>query len=90
MTAPRPIFTAAARGTHRVALVSVTVVTTARATVAYTDARCANCNRRIMAIPGVVALEVFTVAQDVDRTGRGRVVGCKRCGALNEIVEHLK
>ncbi|HLB55143.1 MAG TPA: hypothetical protein VJK71_08545 [Gemmatimonadales bacterium] len=67
----------------RVALCTVTVT----AVAVYTDARCPGCQRLIMAIPGLVTLEVRRVATTTDRSGRGRVVTCKRCG-LCEVIEH--
>jgi hypothetical protein len=75
------------RGSH-VALVTVSV--TARATVIYTDARCPTCNRRVMSVPGTMTLDVRVVANDAARSGRGRVVGCKRCATLCEIIEHAR
>jgi DNA-directed RNA polymerase subunit RPC12/RpoP len=75
-----------------VALVSLAVLATVavmRATIAYTDARCPGCRRRVMAVPGVgVTLEVRMVRTDAERSGRGRVVGCARCKGLVEVIEH--
>ena len=67
-----------------VALVSLTVV----AAAVYTAARCSNCHRRVMSVPGVVTLEVRRVRDNAARSGRGRVVGCERCGTLCEIIEY--
>ena len=70
---------------HRmVALVSLTV----SAAVVYTEARCSNCGRHVMAVPGVVALEVRSVQSNRHRSGRGAAVSCQRCGTLLEIIEH--
>lgn len=80
-----PIFSATA--THSVAPVALTTLTVVRATIVYTDARCV-CNRRVMSIPGVVTIEVRVVKSDNDRSGRGRVVHCKRCSSLLEVIEH--
>lgn len=86
MTLPAPpIFSATAPSSAPpVALVSITV--SARAVV-YTDVRC-TCNRRIMAVPGLVTVEVRVVKSDKDRSGRGRVLSCKRCSSLLEVIEH--
>ena len=70
-----------------VALVSITV--SARAVV-YSDARCPNCHRLVMAIPGTPLFEVRAVASNEHRSGRGRVVSCHRCRTLCEIVEHAR
>lgn len=74
---------------HPVALVSVTV--TARAIV-FTDARCPNCGRLVMAIPGTPLIEVRPVRNNDDRSGRGRVVKCNRggCQSLLEVIEHQR
>jgi len=74
-----------------VALVSLTVLATVamiRATIAFQDARCPACNRRLMAVPGPVTLEVRTIRTDAERSGRGRVVSCHRCKGLVEVIEH--
>lgn len=71
---------------HRmVALVSLTVVMS----VTYTEARCPKCARQIMAVPGVGVLHVRQVANNADRSGRGPVVACNRCGTLCEVVEYV-
>lgn len=70
---------------RRVALVSLTVY---RASV-YTEARCPPpCNRKVMDIPGVVVIQTKALQNDDERSGRGRVVHCKKCGCLVEIIEH--
>lgn len=71
-----------------VALVQSTVslTVTARAVV-YTSVRCP-CGRLIMAIPGTVVAEPRIVANNNARSGRGRVVECRRCQSLVEIIEH--
>lgn len=70
-----------------VALVSITVTTRA---VVYSEARCPNCHRRVMSVPGTPHISVNAVANDDARSGRGRVVGCARCKTLCEIVEHAR
>lgn len=69
-----------------VALVSITVT----GAVVYSDARCPNCHRLVMAIPGTPTFEVRAVASNAHRSGRGRVVSCHRCRTLCEIVEHAR
>ncbi len=75
-----------------VALVSLTVThsVVARATLVFTDARCPKCRRLVMAIPGLPTIEVRTVASNSDRSGRGRVVDCRRCSTLLEVIEHAR
>lgn len=69
----------------QVALVSLTVY---RATV-YTEARCPPpCNRKVMDIPGVVVIQTRAIKSEDERSGRGRVVPCKKCGGLVEVIEH--
>ena len=70
-----------------VALVSITVT---RATIFYSDARCPNCHRLVMAIPGTPLFEVRAVASNEHRSGRGRVVSCHRCRTRCAIVEHAR
>lgn len=41
-----------------------------------------------MAIPGQVVIQVTRVESNDERSGRGRVVGCPRCGELCEVIEH--
>ena len=65
-----------------VALVTVTVV----GAISFTGARCI-CGHKVMTIPGVVRVEVRVVVNN-DRTGNGRVVDCRKCRRLLEIVEH--
>lgn len=81
-----PVFTPTAElHWHRmVALVSLTVV----ALVVYTSARCSSCGRRVMTVPGVVDVEVRSVASNAHQSGRGRVVSCARCRTLCEVIEH--
>jgi len=53
----------------------------------YSVVRCPECDRRIMDVPGDPHIETRTV--DPDRaSGRGRVVSCKRCSSLIEVIEH--
>lgn len=85
MTVPFRV-TASQTAVAHVALVSITVT---RAIV-YSDARCPNCHRLVMAIPGTPLFEVRAVATNQDRSGRGRVVSCQRCRTLCEIVEHTR
>ncbi len=69
------------------ALATLTAV--ARAVFAsFTQARCPKCKRRIMDIPGDVILEERMVNSEAERSGRGRVVSCRRCQKLVEIIEH--
>jgi hypothetical protein len=92
-----PIFSATASSVAPVALSDrqsqgassfpVLVSLTITASVVYTDVRCI-CNRRVMSVPGVVAVEVRVVKSDADRSGRGRVLSCKRCSSLLEVIEH--
>ncbi len=87
MTAPNhgAVFRATATSSvAQVALVSITVTTRA---IVFTDARCSNCQRLLMAIPGTPIVTVRTVASNDERTGQGRVVKCHRCNSLCEIVE---
>ena len=70
---------------HRMgALVSLTV---AAAVIIYTDVRCPCCDRKLMEIPGVSALRVRGLLHAADRSGRGPVVSCGRCGTLCEITK---
>ena len=92
---PRPaIFgdsTASQSGPQLVARVTLTVsttVTTIRAIVVFTEARCPGCRRLVMAVPGRVTLESRMVRDNTERSGRGRVVSCPRCKGLVEVVEH--
>lgn len=87
-TAPAPpIFSASTTSVAPVALVSLSV--TARAIV-FTDVRCPNCRKLVMAVPGVVIAEVRAVKDNDARSGRGRVVKCNRggCQTLCEVIEH--
>lgn len=84
-TRAAPVFQVTASLVAPVALVSITV--TSRAVV-YTDVRCPNCRRLVMAIPGTPLFEVRKVASNDERSGRGRVVSCHRCSTLCEVVEH--
>jgi len=64
-----------------VALVSMTVTV-----AAYSDVRCPKCHRLVMTVPGRVMIEVRTPRDNADRSGRGAVVSCKRCGGLVEAI----
>jgi len=79
--------TAPFRATCSVALVARVTMTVSRAVV-FTDVRCPSCQRRVMAIPGKPTLDVRVVQSDADRSGRGRVISCKRCSALLDVIEH--
>lgn len=68
---------------------TASVYITARLAAVFTDAHCPDCNRRLMAIPGRPTIECRTVKSDADRSGRGRVVACKRCSSLVEVIEHV-
>lgn len=81
-----PIFRLTAQ-TSAVAPVALCSLTVTRAIV-FTDARCPGCNRKLMAIPGVVSVESRLVRTNDQRSGRGRVVSCRRCSSLVEIIEH--
>lgn len=86
---PRPIFTVASSA-HRVALCSLTVVHVERRALVFTDARCPDCDKILMFVPGVVIVEVRPVRTIADRSGRGRVVRCPndRCKHYAEVIEH--
>jgi DNA-directed RNA polymerase subunit RPC12/RpoP len=66
---------------------SVTISVTA-VVVVYTDVRCPNCSRRVMSLPGRPLLDIQVRRTDADRSGRGAVVGCARCKALLEVIQH--
>ena len=72
------------RAVAAVAIVSLSLV----ATRPWTEVRCPECARRVMTIPGLVATETRRIRGDQDRSGRGRIVGCPRCCALLEVIEH--
>lgn len=88
MTAPRagPIFHSSCTNSQaaHAALATLTIVAGA---VVFSDARCL-CGRKIMAIPGIVTIEVRAVASNDRASGRGRVVSCGRCRTLCEVIEH--
>ena len=69
---------------HRMlVLVSLTVMAPV---VVYTDARCPQCGRKIIALPGRAVPEVRAVARRA--SGRGAVVKCARCSTLCEVIQH--
>jgi hypothetical protein len=72
-------------------IASVSVTVTARVVI-YANVRCGNpsCGRNIMAIPGPAIVSVSVVKSNAERSGRGRVVQCKRCLSLCEVVEHTR
>jgi hypothetical protein len=52
----------------------------------YTDARCPNCGRVVLSVPGENrAVNVVTVDRG-SRMGIGPVVACKRCSTLCEVI----
>lgn len=72
------------------ALCSLTVVHVEQRALVFTDARCPDCDRIIMFVPGVVTLEVRPCRTIDQRSGRGRVVRCPndRCRHYAEVIEH--
>lgn len=71
---------------ERVALVSLTVMEN---DTVYSDARCPQCNRKLMSMPGEPPLEVRAPRLHGHRlTGRGPVTVCPRCSTLCEVVSH--
>lgn len=74
------------RGSVRVAFVTLAAV--ARA-VTYTVARCPDCDRKLMTIPGEVMVEVRKLRAAGRPTGMGRVLSCKRCAELCEVIERV-
>lgn len=78
-----PIFRTTASAVAPVALVTLTVT----GAIVFTEARCV-CGRVIMGIPGVIRVEVRRVTVQ-SRSGRGRVVSCRRCATLCEVIEHV-
>lgn len=87
MTAP-PVFRVSATATQPVAHVALVSITVSARAIVFTDVRCPNCRRRIMSVPGTPVIDVRAVRTDADRSGRGRVLGCKRCSTLCEVIEH--
>ena len=70
---------------HRmVALVSLTVAVV----VAYTRAVCPHCGKLLYLVPGDFTIVRRKLNRVVDGSGRGRVVSCRRCSTLLEVVEH--
>lgn len=67
--------------------VSLTVATRA-SRISWTYALCARCKRKVMGVPRDAVLEVRALRTNAERSGRGRVVGCPRCGTLCEVIEH--
>lgn len=85
-TVSNPIFraTAARLSGENVALVTLTVAGSVRL---FTDVRC-RCSHRVMMVPGVAIVEVRIVVSNAASTGRGRVVECRSCRSLCEVIEH--
>jgi hypothetical protein len=55
--------------------------------VCYSVVRCPECDRRIMDVPGKPL--ILTRLVDANHaSGRGRVVACKRCKNLVEVIEY--
>jgi len=75
-----PIF----RVTHTAARAITVAVTLSMAV--YSDVRCPKCSRIVMAIPGRVIVTTRTPLDNPDRSGRGSVCLCKRCGSLVEAI----
>ena len=67
------------------ATVYVTLTLTANVLL-FTEARCL-CGHRVMMTPGVALIEVRRVASNAASSGRGRVVECRSCSSLLEILE---
>lgn len=78
-----PIFYTSLRAVAQVAVVSLTLATA----VPFTEVRCL-CARRVMTVPGLVAVEVRKIRGDAERSGRGRILSCPRCRSLLEVIEH--
>lgn len=89
---PTPIFHVTATSPSGRILAHVTVTVTETRAIVFSYAICPVCNRRVMAIPGSVRLEVVAVASNQARSGRGRVVTCggkhRGCGTMCEVIEH--
>lgn len=68
----------------RVALVSLTIT---EESMVFSNARCPNCGRWLMAVPGEVKFTTRLVRDLNNRKGDGRTVNCHNCGEV-EIVEH--
>lgn len=63
----------------------VTMTVVAIRAAFYSVVRCPNCSRRIMDVPG----KPLILARVVESaSGRGRVVSCKRCKSLVEVIEY--
>lgn len=54
--------------------------------VLFTEARCL-CGHRIMMTPGAALIEVRRVASNAASSGHGRVVECRSCSSLCEVIE---
>lgn len=67
-------------GTVRTLVASVTMTL-----VAWTKARCPECNRLVASFPGSHRLETRQVDEP---SGRGLVMACQRCSALLEVISH--
>jgi len=74
-----PIFRLTASARH----VAVTVTLSL---AAYTDVRCPQCNRLVLAIPGTVVVTARIPRDNADRAGLGPVALCKRCSSLVEAI----
>ena len=68
--------------------VMATVTRTMMATATYTQARCPNCNRMVMAMPGICTVETRSRPTRAQWSGRGPVVVCERCGDYVEVITH--
>ena len=65
----------------------VTMTLMAARAFVYSVVRCPDCYRRLMDVPGDPLIQTRIVEAD-QASGRGRVVCCKRCSALVEVIEH--
>jgi len=64
----------------------VTMTIMAIRALVFSVVRCPECGRRIMDVPGEPLVYVRTVAKD-QASGMGRIVSCKRCSSLVEVIE---
>lgn len=53
----------------------------------YTEARCI-CGHRVMMIPGMALVGVYAVESNARSSGRGRIVECRKCHSLCEVLEY--
>lgn len=67
-----------------IACVSLTVT----AECVYTDIRCTRCQKQLYLSPGEIKIEVRIIPRANAASGRGRIVKCRRCTSLCEVIEH--